>query len=486
VQEILRKKMKILNTDICIIGAGSGGLSVAAGARAFGSSVVLIEKDKMGGDCLNAGCVPSKAFIAAAKKAYAYKGAKGFGVSYIKPEVDFAKVQTYVKNVIAGIAPHDSVERFEGLGVKVIKGEGRFIDEKTVEANGIRIKARRFIIATGSRPAIPPIAGLKGIKYFTNENIFDLKVLPTHLIIIGAGSIGIELAQAFNRLGAKVSVIEKFNALAKDDEELTKIALENIRSEGVKIYEKTDIENIKQKNDEIIVSIAANDKQNSKAQSIKGSHLLLAAGRAPNIKGLELEKANVEFDKNGIITNQGLRTSNKKVFAIGDVIHGLQFTHVAGYQASLIVKNAVFGLPIKQNNDIIPWVTYCEPEIANVGLSESVAKQRYGNGVKIVRWEFKDNDRARAMQETKGLVKLIIVKNGRILGAGIVGVGAGELISLFSYAIANKQKASSLVNFIAPYPTYSEIARRVGVESYKEKLENPWIKRYTKLISLLP
>ncbi len=477
----MRKKMETLKTDICIIGAGSGGLSVAAGARAFGSSVVLIEKGKMGGDCLNVGCVPSKAFIAAAKKAYAYKGAEGFGIFYNRPEVDFAKIQGHVKNVIAGIAPHDSVERFEGLGVRVIKGEGCFVDEKTVAANGIRIKARRFVIATGSRPTVPAIAGLRGVKYFTNENIFDLKALPSHLIIIGAGSIGIELAQAFNRLGAKVSVIEKFNALARDDKELTAIALENIRSEGVNIYEKIDIENIEQKNDEIIISIVGD-----KTQSFKGSHLFVAAGRAPNIAGLGLDKANVKFDEKGIITNQGLRTSNKKIYAIGDVIHGLQFTHVAGYQASLVVKNSVFGLPIKQKRDIIPWVTYCEPEIANVGLSESVAKQQYGNRVRVVRWEFKDNDRARAMQETKGLVKLIITKNGRILGVGIVGASAGELISLFSYAIANKLKTSSLVSFIAPYPTYSEIARRVGVESYKEKLENPWIKRYTKLISLLP
>ncbi len=473
--------MAMIKFDLCIIGAGSGGLSVAAGARAFGASVVLIEKDKMGGDCLNVGCVPSKAFIAAAKKAHAYQGAKTFGITYEKPKVDFARVQAHVADVIASIAPHDSVERFEGLGVKVIKGTGRFIDEKTVEVGGMKIKARRFVIATGSRPASLAIAGLQDISYFTNENIFELKTLPKHLIIIGGGPIGMELAQAFNRLGAKVSVIEKFNALAKDDKELAKIALQNIRSEGVEVFEETDIEKIEQRNDEIVVFVDIGKKK-----KITGTHLLVAAGRAPNIEQLGLENANVKFDKKGIKTNTGLCTSNKKIFAIGDVTHGLQFTHVAGHQASLAVKKTIFGLPIKYTQQVMPWVTYCDPEIANVGLSEKQAKEKFGKNIQIVRSEFIDNDRAKAMRNTKGLVKLILHKNGNILGAGIVGSNAGELISLFSYAIANGQKVSSLVKFIAPYPTLSEIARRVGVESYRDKLSNPWIKRWTKFISLLP
>ena len=464
--------------DLCVIGAGSGGLSVAAAAVAFGAKVVLIEKDKMGGDCLNVGCVPSKAFIAASKKAYAYHDAEKFGIFYQKPKVDFNKVQVHVADVIGSIAPHDSVERFEGLGVKVIKGTASFVDKKTVMVNADIIKAKHFVIATGSRPAIPPITGLDKVDYFTNENIFELKTQPKHLIVIGGGPIGMELAQAYNRLGSKVSVIEKFSALAKDDAELTRIALDNIKSEGVEIFENTEIEKIEKKDNQIVVFT-------DEGKQITGSHLLIATGRAKNVESLNLEEAGVEFDRAGIKTNAWLITSNKKIFAIGDVIHGLQFTHVAGYQASLVVKKAVFGLGAKVNNDIIPWVTYCDPEIANVGLSEEQAKARFGDGYRIARWKFAENDRAKAMRDKNGLVKLIIGKKGKILGCAIVGSNAGELISLFSFAIANNLKVSSLVKFIAPYPTYSEIAKRVGVESYKDQLSNPWLKRWVKLIRLL-
>ncbi len=473
--------MKKVKCDLCIIGAGAGGLSVSAGAVAFGSSVILVEKDKMGGDCLNVGCVPSKAFIAAAKKAYAYKDAEKFGIEELKPKVDFKKVQAHVADIIASIAPHDSVERFEGLGVKVVKGVGRFIDEKTLQVNGQKISAKRFIIATGSRPAVPLILGLGDVPYFTNENIFELDKLPSHLIIIGAGAIGMELAQAFNRLGAKVSVIEKFNAFAKDDAELTKIVLQNIRDEGVNIYEETGIEKIEKNGEKIKVFI-----DGEKKQTIVGTHLLVAAGRRANIEELNLENAKIEYNKRGIKINSSLQTSNKKIFAIGDVAHGLQFTHAASYQASLVIKKTIFKLPIKQNINLIPWATYTEPQIGNVGLSEKEAKARFGENIQVVRAKFAENDKAKTIREIKGLVKLILNKKGEILGCSIVGSNASELISFFSYVIANKQKVNSLVKFIAPYPTLSEIVRKVGVESYREKLSNPLLKVFTKFMRFLP
>ncbi|MCF6344214.1 MAG: FAD-dependent oxidoreductase [Devosiaceae bacterium] len=475
-------KPQFLTTDLCVIGAGSGGLSVAAAAAAFGSDVILVEKGKMGGDCLNYGCVPSKALIAASKKAYEGVNAEKFGVIFEKPKIDYTKVQAHISEIIAQIAPHDSVERFEGLGVKVIKGEGRFIDKNTLEVNETKITARRFIIATGSSPAIPPINGLDRVNYFTNETIFELTKLPKHLIIIGGGIIGVELAQAYSRLGAKVSIVEKFSVLENQDEELSSIIINALKKEGVKIYQQAEIKKISNEKQQINLEF----EFEGITKNIKGSELLIATGRKSNIKNLGLEKANVEFNKAGIITDPSLKTSNKKIFAIGDVRGDMQSTHSAGYQASLVIRNALFGLPTKLNKNIIPSVIYSDPEIANVGLSEQMARDTYGGKIKIIRSDFIDNDRAKAMRQTTGFVKLILSKNGKIIGCSIIGQNAGELISLFSFAIANKQKAVNLASFISPYPTYSEIAKRVGINSFADKLSNKWIKRWISLIKLFP
>ncbi len=473
-------KTQSLKTDLCVIGAGSGGLSVVAAAAAFGSDVILVEKSKMGGDCLNYGCVPSKALIAASKKAYEGMNAEKFGIFFEKPKIDYAKVQAHISEIIAQIAPHDSVERFEGLGVKVIKGEGRFIDKNTLEVNETKITARRFIIATGSSPAIPPINGLDRVNYFTNETIFELTKLPKHLIIIGGGIIGVELAQAYSRLGAKVSIIEKFSVLENQDEELSSIIINALKKEGVKIYQQAEIKKISSEKQQINLEF----EFEGITKNIKGSDLLIATGRKSNVKNLNLEKANVKISKAGIITDLSLKTSNKKIFAIGDVRGNMQFTHSAGYQASLVIRNALFGLPTKLNKNIIPSVIYSDPEIANVGLSEQMARDAYGDKIKIIRSDFIDNDRAKAMRQTTGFVKLILSKNGKIIGCSIIGQNAGELISLFSFAIANKQKAVNLASFISPYPTYSEIAKRVGINSFADKLSNKWIKRWISLIRL--
>lgn len=472
----------MLKVDLCIIGAGSGGLSVAAAARAFGASVVLIEEGEMGGDCLNTGCVPSKALLAAGKHAAAMRDAGRFGVTAGDISVNFGRVHEHVHGVIASIAPHDSVERFEALGVKVIKSHGIFTSPKLVEAGGEIIAARRFVIAAGSRAAVPPIPGLDQVTYFTNETIFDLRRKPSHLIVVGGGPIGIEMAQAHRRLGSKVTVVEALDALHRDDPELTAIALKALVEEGVTIHAQARVTSVAPKGQGVSVALETKNGM----ETLAGSHLLIAVGRKPSVDGLGLEAAHIRYDRRGIEVDAGLRTSNRRVYAIGDIAGGAQFTHVAGYHAGLVIRNALFGLPVRVDKDLIPWVTYTEPEIAHVGVSEAEAQRRFGRKFKIVRWSFADNDRARTERTTEGLVKLITSPKGRILGCGIVGPHAGELISLFSFAIANKLKVGSLTKFIAPYPTLAEIAKRVGVEYYRDQISNPWIGRWIRIIGLLP
>lgn len=471
-----------LKPDICIIGAGSGGLSVAAAARTLGASVMLVEKAEMGGDCLNTGCVPSKALIAAAKRAHTIKHTSIFGVSASELKVNFGKVQAHVQGVIDSIAPHDSVERFESLGATVIQAHGKFIDKKTLEAGGKTIKARRFVIATGSRPAVPPITGLDKVDYLTNENIFKLTRKPAHLIIIGGGPIGMEMAQAHRRLGCEVSIVEMFDPLGKDDPELTAIALRKIAAEGVNIYGQTGVEAVEAKGQGVAVTI----KSKTETQVITGSHILVATGRAVNVDNLGLEEAGIKLKGRAIGVNKGMKTSNRRVYAIGDVAGGLQFTHMAGYHAGLVVRNALFGLPVKENTSIIPWATYTDPEISQVGQTEDQARKTHGENVKVLRATFAENDRARAEHRTEGVVKLITDKKGNILGCGIVGANAGELISFFAYAMANKQNVGSLTKFVAPYPTISEIVKRVAYVFYADKVDNPWLSRLRRLNTMLP
>lgn len=472
-----------LKPDLCVIGAGSGGLTVAAAARAFGASVVLIEQGKMGGDCLNTGCVPSKALIAAAGFAKAARRGPEFGVSFGARRVDFGQVHDHIMGVIDTIAPNDSVERFEALGAHVIKAPARFIDKRTVEAGGQMIRARRFVVATGSRPSIPPIEGLEQTPFLTNETIFALKDKPDHLLIIGGGPIGIELAQAYARLGSQVSVIEMADMLSKDDPELTEFVLRRVAEDGVTLRPKTKIVSTAAEDGGVTVTVMGQDGE----EVLTGSHLLVATGRTPSVAELGLEAAGVTFSDAGIGVNAHLRTSNRRIFAIGDVVAGgLKFTHVSGYHAGLVVRSALFGLPAREKRGIIPWVTYTDPEIANVGLTEPMARERLGDKFKVVRWSFAENDRAQTERRPEGAIKMITDKGGRIIGCGIVGAQAGELVSLFAFAIANGMKASSLTKYVAPYPTLAEIAKRMGTEYYRDQLGSPWIARWLKLIRHLP
>lgn len=449
--------MERIKTDVLVIGAGAGGLSVAAGAVQMGAKVVLLEAGEMGGDCLNAGCVPSKALLAEAKRAHS------------GGTVDYAAAKERVRAAIETIAPIDSQERFEGLGVRVIRDFGRFISPTEVQAGDRVIAARRIVIATGSRPLVPPIPGIEDVAYLTNETIFDLGEKPEHLLIVGGGPIGIEMAQAHARLGSKVTVIEGAKALHRDDPEAAELVLERLRGEGVEIVEGAMAEAVSGTDGRITVTTAEG--------SFTGSHLLVAAGRKASVDGLDLEKGNVA--RNGAITvGAGLRSvSNRRVYAVGDAAGNLHFTHVAGYHAGVVIRSMLFGLPSKSRTDHIPWVTYTDPELAQAGLTEAEARARYGSRLTVARFDYRDNDRAVTDRRTEGFIKVMVVR-GRPVGATIVGAGAGELIGIWALAIANGLKMSAVANTVFPYPTLGEISKRAAGAYFSPKLfDSPWVKK---------
>ncbi|MFT6912444.1 MAG: pyruvate/2-oxoglutarate dehydrogenase complex dihydrolipoamide dehydrogenase (E3) component, partial [Paracoccaceae bacterium] len=454
---------------------GSGGLSIAAGAAQMGASVVLLEGHKMGGDCLNYGCVPSKALIAAGKHAHAMQAGQAFGVSPVAPTIDYAAAKDHVHKVIETIAPVDSQERFEGFGVNVIREFGRFISKTEVQAGDTIIEARRFVIATGSSPLVPPIPGIEATPYHTNETIFDLRERPEHLIIIGGGPIGLEMAQAHIRLGSKVTVLEGLKAMGKDDPELAAIVLENLRAEGIEIIEGQQASKVSGTDGNIIVETAD-------GQIFAGSHLLMAVGRKVNIDKLDLKAGGVAHDR-AVKVDAGLRSpSNRRVYAVGDAAGGLQFTHVAGYHAGIVIRSALFGLPAKATTRHIPWATYTDPELAHVGLTEAQAQKAHGRALEIVRFPYHENDRAIAEGKTKGLIKVMIVK-GRPVGASIVGAQAGELIGMWAMAIANKLKISAIANTVLPYPTLSEVNKRAAGAYFSPRLfENDMVKKVVGLV----
>lgn len=449
--------MKTLKTDICVIGAGSGGLSVAAGAVKMGASVVLIENNKMGGDCLNTGCVPSKATIAVARNVNAINTCQKYSIQAEPASVDYADLAKYVSGVIAKIAPNDSVERFTTLGVNVITATGKFIDKNTVQAGDTFIKARRFVIATGSSAATPPIPGLSECTYFTNETIFSLTERPKHLIVIGGGPIGCELAQAHLMLGTKVTLLEGFSILPKDDPGAVEVVRKNLLAQKLNLFEAIKVINIEQSNNEIKVTITDDGQE----KIMTGSHLLIAAGRTPNLSELDLDKAGIKHSARAIDVDNRLRTSNKKVFAIGDVAGSFQFTHAAAYHAGIVIRNALFHLPAKTNYHTMPWVTYTTPELAHVGYNEAMAKQA-NLTYETITWPFSENDRAIAENNTEGFVKVLLGKKGIVLGATIVGEHAGELIPIWVMAISKKLKIKDIAGLIIPYPTLNEVSKRVA------------------------
>ena len=470
---------EILKPDLCIIGAGSGGLSVAAAAAALGVSVVLVEKARMGGDCLNYGCVPSKALIAGAMRAAAIARAAKFGVTAGSPKVDFSAVRDHVRGVIAAIAPNDSKARFTGLGVRVIEGAARFADRETVAVDGITIAARRFVIATGSSPRIPPIPGLADVPYLTNETVFDLAACPEHLLVIGAGPAGLELAQAFRRLGADVAVLEAALPLAQDDPECAAVVLDALARDGVAIRAGIAIKEIRQEAGRILAVVQAGGAE----ETISGTHLLVAAGRQPNGADLDLEDARIRSDHGRIIVDRRLRTTNRRVYAIGDVVGG-RFTHVANYHAGLVVRHALFRLPVNVDYSAVPWVTYTDPELAHVGLGEAEARNR-GYAIRVLRWPYGENDRAEAERERRGHIKVVTTPRGRILGATIVGAQARELIAVWALAIKQKLDVRTFAELVVPYPTLGEIGKRAAMTYYARKLTSRTVQRILRWLRRL-
>jgi len=451
-----------IETDICVIGGGSGGLSVAAGASQMGARTVLIEKGRMGGDCLNFGCVPSKALIAAGHAAHTLRRSSRFGIRAGEPAIDFQGVHDHVQGVIQAIAPNDSVERFTGLGVTVLQAAARFTGPNELDADGTRVRAKYFVVATGSSAGVPPIPGLDTVPYLINETVFDLTEGPAHLIVIGGGPIGCELAQAHRRLGAKVTVLEMFSILGKDDPEVTDVAKRRLCQEGIALREGIKVKRVGPDDAGVAVEI----EQDGKTERITGSHLLIAAGRSANVDGLNLEAAGVTYSKKGIEVDARLRSSNKRIYAIGDVAGGLQFTHVANYHAGIVIRNILFWLPSKVDYRAVPWVTYTDPEIAHVGQTEAQARQALGKDIRVLRFAVHENDRAQAERETDGLIKVVTDKRGRVLGTSIAAARAGELLLPWVVAVDQKQKISKLASLVAPYPTLSEISKRVAGSYY--------------------
>jgi len=459
--------MSTITTDICVIGGGSGGLSVAAGAVQMGARVVLIEGHKMGGDCLNYGCVPSKALLAQARDVKA-RGTK-------PSAVDFTAAMDHVKATIATIEPHDSVERFEGLGVQVLQGYGRFTGPDRVEVNGTTVKARRFVISTGSTAFVPPIDGIDTVPYMTNETVFDQKACPGHLLVIGGGPIGLELALAHRRLGAEVTVIEGAKAMGRDDPDAAAVVLASLRAEGIDIVEGAQVEKLSGRAGAIEVQVKG-------GTIFTGTHLLVAVGRKPNIDKLDLDRAGVKTDRGGVKVGADLRSTNKRVYAIGDVAGKGQFTHLAGYHAGIIIRAMLFGLPAKARTDHIPHVTYTDPELAHVGLTEAEARKQHGAKLSVHKVGYDQIDRAQAEGATKGFLKLMVA-NGRPVGCTIVGRQAGELIAPYALAIANRMKLSAIANTVLPYPTLAEIGKRGAGAYFSDKLfDNATVKRVVRLV----
>ena len=469
-----------IKADIVVIGAGSGGLSVASGAGQLGLKTVLFEKGEMGGDCLNYGCVPSKALISAASTAnlLRYPGNKGVGAG-APPVIDFAAVMAHVHRAIATIAPHDSQERFEGLGCTVIRETARFAGPDTVESDSVRVTARKIVVATGSRAKVPNIPGLATTPYLTNESLFELTTLPEHLVILGAGPIGLELGQAFVRLGSRVTVLEADRALPREDADLARIVIEAIRREGVDLMEGAKATGVSGSAGAVSVTYSLNGED----RSVQGSHLLVATGRAPSVEGLNLSAAGIGLDDRGaILTDDQLLTTNRRVFAIGDVSGQGGLTHTAGAHAGLVIRKALFAQPIKASALVVPRATYTDPEIAAVGLSEAQARAVHGDGVQVITADFSGNDRAVAEGRTDGMGKLILSPKGKILGVAMVGPGAGDLIQPWVLAMTSRLKLSAMTAFIAPYPTRGEINKRLAGQYFTPLLFSA---RTRILVSLL-
>lgn len=459
-----------LDADICVIGAGSGGLAVASAAAAVGQRVVLVEKHQMGGG-RNFGCVPSKALMAAARRAHEMRTAQPFGIASVHPAIDHGAVRDHIYSVIRAIAPNDAPERYTAMGVKVIQAAARFVDKGTVEAGDVRIKARRFVIATGSSPVVPSIPGLDSIAFFTNETIFDNARRLDRLIVIGGGPRALELALAHHWLGSSVTVLAPETALAEEDAELAAIALRALRADGIDIREDVTVDRVEPARQGVRVTISSNGA----GGGLDGTHLLIAGDRRANVSDLNLGAAGIKTGPRGIAVNSVLRTSNRRVYAIGDVTGHTRQSHAADYHATVLLKRILFRLRTSDNPHLVPRVTFTDPEIAWVGISEDEARAKHKR-VHVLRWPYAENDCAQADRTTEGHVKVLTDGGGLILGAGIVGAQASELIQVWALAVSQKLSIKDMTEWVAPYPTLSEVNRRVALTSYAAKAGSPFVR----------
>jgi pyruvate/2-oxoglutarate dehydrogenase complex dihydrolipoamide dehydrogenase (E3) component len=469
---------RAITTDLCVIGAGSGGLSVAAGASQLGLKTVLFEAGEMGGDCLNTGCVPSKALIAAGKTAHAMRNADVFGLTPVEPQVDWAAVKAHVRHVIETIAPIDSQERFEGLGVTVIREWAAFTDADTVESESVRVRAKRFVLASGASAFVPPIPGLAETPYFTNETIFAAPDFPSRLILLGGGAIGVELGQAFARLGSAVTIVEAETLLPRSDPEAVAVIRAQLIADGVRLEEKAKAVAARA----TASGVALELETASGPVTIEGSHLLVAVGRKSRTEGIGLEKAGIETNRMGAVTTPTLRTTNPKVYAVGDVAGREKLTHAAGFHASALVRTLLFRAPTRADSVAMPAAVYCSPELAEIGVATAAAP----DGAKLVRWSFEENDRAQAERDTHGFGKLLVGKGGKLLGATIVGEGAADMIHMLGFAMANGVGITGLTKPIAPYPTRGELLKRLGSAYFTPTLFSERTRALVRVLWRLP
>jgi pyruvate/2-oxoglutarate dehydrogenase complex dihydrolipoamide dehydrogenase (E3) component len=459
--------------NLVVIGAGTAGLVAAAGAAILGARVALIERHLMGGDCLNYGCVPSKALIRAARAAYAVGEAREFGIESANPKIEFADVMRRLRRVRAEIAPHDSAQRFSELGVDVYLGEARFVDRKSIEVDGQRLQFKKAIIATGARAASLSVPGLEAAGYLTNETIFALTSLPRRLIVIGGGPIGCELAQAFARLGSQVSLVSDVPVLLpREDTDAAAILEQHFRREGIELFLAARVERVEKS---AVGKILILDRGRGK-ETVVGDEILLAVGRAPNVEGLNLESAGVKYDAKRVIADDHLRTSNSSIFAAGDIASKYQFTHTAEALGRIALQNALFFGRKRASKLVVPWCTYTDPEIAHAGMYEKEAKES-GIDVQTLTLPLAETDRAVVDGDTGGFVRVHVNrKNGRLVGATLVSRHAGESIGELVLAIQHGTKVGELGAVIHPYPTEAEIIKRIGDASLRGRLK-PWMKQ---------
>jgi pyruvate/2-oxoglutarate dehydrogenase complex dihydrolipoamide dehydrogenase (E3) component len=469
---------KVLTPDICVIGAGPGGLAVATGAAAYGVKVVLVDKGAASGS-LNRGTLPSWALAAAARQAQALRGGTKLGIAEAEPEIDFKAVMAHVREVAAAAAPAVSAERLATLGVTTINAEARFTGRKRLIAGDTEIRARRYVLATGSTPIVPAIPGIEEIGCLTGDSVFDLSRRPGHLVIIGGSSTGLELAQAFRRLGSQVTVLEAKTVLPGEDPEMASVLARTLRAEGVTIREGANATAVERRGK---TSVRVLIETEAGADEVDGSHLLVAVGRAPNIESLDLKKARVALKGDAVDVSAMLRTTNRRIYAIGDVTGGPQSAHMATHHADLVLKALLFRMPAK-DRAFVPRTVHTDPELAHVGLTEAQASKRHRK-LTILRWPYAENDRARAERRTTGHIKLLTARNGDILGATIAGANASELIGAWTFALSKGLGLKDVATVIPPHPTIGEIGKSAAITYFAGRARRPLMRGIVRLLQL--